>query len=58
MYEAIRKCSYALRRILPHEGCGGCTPKPSQLNPASIKMALAMPNVTVTSTGASEFGSK
>ena len=43
-------------RMLPQVALGGGTPKPRKLNPASVKIAPAMPMVAETRTGAIALG--
>ena len=50
MWVEVKMLSKAVRRMLPHDACGGMTPKPSHDSPASIRMAEAMPKVMVTNT--------
>ena len=39
-------------RMLPHEGCGGCTPAPKKESEASNTIASATITVAKTKTGA------
>ena len=47
---------FPLERILPQVAWGGGTPNPKKLKPASVKMAVAIPMVADTSTGAMALG--
>ena len=42
--------------IVPHSGVGGCTPRPTKLSIAPIKMAFPTFMVIVTIRGEIEFG--
>ena len=43
-------------RMFPHEGVGGCTPRPRNERPLSVRIAPATPSTAATSTGAIAFG--
>ncbi len=43
-------------RMLPQVAWGGGTPNPRKLSPASVSMAVAIPMVAETRTGAMAFG--
>ena len=43
-------------KIFPQVACGGGTPNPRKLRPASVKIADAIPIVADTKTGATAFG--
>ena len=43
--------------IAPHDGVGGCTPRPRNDSAASDRIAPARPRVAITITGLITFGS-
>src|SRR5450830_1708434 len=45
-------------KMLPHEACGACTPRPKKLKPDSTSTALAMPNIELTMMGVKLLGNK
>src|SRR5690606_16046739 len=42
--------------IDPHEGVGGCTPRPSSARPDSAMIAPGIPKLSETSSGPQAFG--
>jgi len=50
----VRDCASVI--IFPQLDIGGCTPIPRKLSAASVIIALAIPDVALTKTGAIVFG--
>ena len=56
-HQARKMNSRASASMVPHSGVGGCAPRPRKPRAAASRMAVEMPSVACTISGAAQFGS-
>ncbi len=55
-HQARNTNSRASASIVPHSGSGGCAPRPRKPSAAASRIAVEMPSVACTISGATQFG--